>query len=66
MVVQADDLISFRQFAKKSGAGDGDDVSIPPTFILSQQNTDRLSLSLRLISLAQPVPQKAETISSRS
>jgi coatomer subunit beta len=27
VVVQADDLISFRQFAKKSGAGDGDDVS---------------------------------------
>lgn len=43
MVVQADDAISFRQFAKKSGAGDGDDVSVPPFLAGSVTETDRLA-----------------------
>lgn len=32
VAIQADDLISFRQFSKKNASGDADEVRSPPTF----------------------------------
>ncbi|KAI5450154.1 coatomer subunit beta [Naganishia albida] len=53
VVVQADDAISFRQFAKKSGAGDGDDfeVDISRATGASESRDDFISKLSRIVQL---------------